>query len=181
MAIQFIATKLTGAYLIEPERFEDERGFFAPCFSQQELIERGLEARFVEAGISYNLKKHTIRGMHFQSPPDSQAKLVRCTKGAIYDVIIDLRPESASYGQWEAAELTQQNRLTFHIPEGFAHGFQTLEDMTEVFYQFSKNYAPLSECGVRWNDAAFNIDWPEKEHITINERDGNFPDFRPSR
>jgi dTDP-4-dehydrorhamnose 3,5-epimerase len=178
MALIFKETKLKGAFVIEPERFEDQRGFFARSFSRDEFLEHGLKAHFVEAGISFNLKKRTVRGMHFQAPPHAQAKLVRCTRGAIYDAMIDLRPESPTYKQWFAHELTGQNRLMLYIPEGFAHGFQTLEDETEVFYQLSERYTPASERGVRWNDPVFNIHWPETEHVIINERDRTYPDYQ---
>jgi len=176
--IIFKETKLKGAYLIEPEKFEDQRGFFARSFSDQEFSDRGLSANFVEAGISFNLRRHTVRGMHFQAAPHAQAKLVRCTRGAIFDALIDLRPESPTYKQWFAHELTAENRLMLYIPEGFAHGFQTLAEETEVFYQLSERYTPASERGVRWNDPVFGIEWPETETIIINERDRTYPDFR---
>jgi len=174
--IIFKETKLKGAYVIEPEQFADQRGFFARSFSQTEFADRGLRTQFVEAGISFNLKKHTVRGMHFQAPPNAQAKLVRCTHGAIYDVMIDLRPESSTYKQWFAQTLSPENRLMLYIPENFAHGFQTLEDNSELFYQLSAGYHPPSERGVRWNDPAFAIQWPETERIVINERDRTYPD-----
>jgi dTDP-4-dehydrorhamnose 3,5-epimerase len=174
--LSFKETKLKGAFVIEPERFEDQRGFFARSFSQTEFLEHGLRTEFVEAGISFNLRKHTVRGMHFQAPPNAQAKLVRCTRGAIFDVLIDLRPESPTYKQWFAQKLTQHNSLMLYIPEGCAHGFQTLKDETEVFYQLSARYAPASERGVRWNDPVFGIPWPETERIIINERDRTYPD-----
>lgn len=175
--IIFRETKLKGAFVIEPERFEDQRGFFARSFSQREFLAHGLKAQFVEAGISFNLRRHTLRGMHFQAPPHEQAKLVRCTRGSIFDVLIDLRPGSPTYKQWFAQELTAQNRLMLYIPEGCAHGFQTLEDETEVFYQLSTGYAPASERGVRWNDPAFDIPWPATEGLIMNERDRTYPDF----
>lgn len=175
--IIFKETKLKGAYLIEPEKFEDHRGFFARSFSGQEFLDHGLQPHFVEAGISFNLRKHTVRGMHFQAEPHAQAKLVRCTRGAIFDALIDLRPESPSYKQWDAQELTAKNRLMLYIPEGCAHGFQTLEDESEVFYQLSERYMPSSERGVRWNDPVFGIEWAETENIIINERDRTYPDF----
>ena len=137
-----------------------------------------MRAQFVEAGISFNLRKYTVRGMHFQAEPYAQAKLVRCTRGAIFDALIDLRPESATYKQWFAHELTADNRLMLYIPEGCAHGFQTLEDQTEVFYQMSERYTRSSERGVRWNDPVFGIEWPQTQHIIINERDRTYPDFR---
>ena len=178
--IIFKETKLKGASVIEPEKFEDVRGFFARSFSQKEFVDHGLRAEFVEAGISFNLRKHTLRGMHFQAAPHAQAKLVRCTRGAIYDVMIDLRRGSPSYKQWVAQELTAENRLMLYIPEGFAHGYQTLEDGSEVFYQLSGCYAPASERGVRWDDPAFAISWPVTEGIIINERDRSYPDFELS-
>jgi dTDP-4-dehydrorhamnose 3,5-epimerase len=176
----FKETKLQGAFVIEPETFADVRGFFARSFSRQEFLDRGLEAEFVEAGISFNKRKHTTRGMHYQVAPDEQAKLVRCTRGAIYDVVIDFRPGSPTYKEWEAFELTGENRLMLYIPAGCAHGFQTLADESEVFYQLSGCYAPGSERGFRWNDPAFAIRWPVTEGIIINERDQNYPDFERS-
>lgn len=175
--IIFKETKLQGAYVIEPEKFEDQRGFFARSFSQTEFADRGLRTHFVEAGISFNLRKHTVRGMHLQAAPYAQAKLVRCTRGAIYDVMLDLRPESPTYKQWVAETLSEENRLMLYIPEGFAHGFQTLADGSELFYQLSAGYHPPSERGVRWNDPAFAIRWPVTDGIIINERDRTYTDF----
>lgn len=175
--IIFKETKLKGAFVIEPEKFEDVRGFFARSFSEQEFRERGLRTEFVEAGISFNARKHTTRGMHYQVAPDEQAKLVRCTRGAIYDVLIDLRPDSPTYKQWVAQELTAENRFLLYIPEGCAHGFQTLADGSEVFYQLSGRYAPGSERGFRWDDPTFAIRWPTTEGIIINDRDRRYPDF----
>lgn len=175
--IIFNETKLKGAFVIEPEKFEDLRGFFARSFSQQEFVDQGLHGQFVEAGISFNRRKHTVRGMHFQAPPNAQAKLVRCTRGRIFDAMIDLRPDSPTYKQWVAQELTAENRLMLYIPEGCAHGFQTLENDSEVFYQLSQGYAPASERGVRWNDPAFGITWPVTDDVIMNDRDRNYPDF----
>jgi dTDP-4-dehydrorhamnose 3,5-epimerase len=174
--IVFKETKLKGGFVIEPEKFEDQRGFFARSFSQEEFAQHGLRSQFVESGISFNNRKYTVRGMHWQVPPNAQAKLVRCTRGAIFDVMIDLRPDSPTYKQWFAQELTAQNRLMLYIPEGFAHGYQSLADDTEMFYLLSRAYAPASERGVRWNDPAFAITWPETERIIMNERDRTFPD-----
>ena len=178
MGIIFRETKLRGSFIIEPEKFEDERGFFGRSFSDAEFEAHGINSRIVECNISFNKKKHTIRGMHFQSAPYAQAKLVRCTHGAIYDVIIDLRPESPTYKEWVAEELTAKNRLMLYVPEGFAHGFQTLEDDTEVLYQMSAYYAPAAAGGVRWNDPAFAIRWPPTADVIVNERDGTYPDYR---
>lgn len=169
-------TKLKGAVLVEVERFEDERGFFARTWSQREFAAHGLNPRLVECNISFNKKKGTLRGMHYQAAPHGQAKLVRCTAGAIYDVIIDLRRESPTFKQWVAVELTAHNRLMLYIPEEFAHGFQTLSDDTEVLYQMSEFYAPESARGVRWDDPAFGIEWPPDER-TIIARDQQYPDF----
>jgi dTDP-4-dehydrorhamnose 3,5-epimerase len=177
MGIIFRETKLKGAFVLEPERFDDERGLFARSFSDREFEAHGIDPRIVECNISFSRKKHTIRGIHFQSAPYAQAKLVRCTQGAICDVMIDLRPDSPNYKQWVAEELTAKNRLMLYIPEGFAHGFQTLEDDTEVFYQVSNYYAPETAGGVRWDDPAFAIRWPETEQVILNERDRTYPDY----
>jgi dTDP-4-dehydrorhamnose 3,5-epimerase len=172
----FVETEVAGAFIIEPEKFEDERGFFALTWSQREFAERGLNSKLVECNLSVNVRKGTLRGMHYQSEPFAQAKLVRCTAGAIYDVAVDLRPDSATFKKWEAVELSADNRRMLYIPEGCAHGFQTLEAASEVFYQMSEVYAPNCSGGVRWNDAAFGIEWPEDERIVI-DRDRNYPDF----
>jgi dTDP-4-dehydrorhamnose 3,5-epimerase len=175
----FHETKLQGAFVIEPERFDDERGFFSRTWSQREFEAHGLDTNLVESNSSLSLKKGTLRGMHYQAPPNAQAKLVRCTRGSIYDVIIDLRADSQGFKQWEAVELSVENGLLLYIPQGFAHGFQTLVDDTEVFYQVSAYYAPESARGVRWNDPAFGIQWPEVDR-TIIERDRDYPDFDPA-
>jgi len=175
----FHKTKLQGAFIIEPQQFADERGFFSRNWSQREFDEQGLTARFVETNTSLSSKIGTLRGMHFQKAPYAQAKLVRCTAGSIYDVIIDLRADSPSFKQWEAVELSADNHLLLYIPEGFAHGFQTLSENSEVFYQVSAYYEPDSARGVRWNDPAFNIDWPEANRIII-ARDNEYPDFDPA-
>lgn len=169
-------TKVPGAFLIGLEPFADIRGFFASVWSNREVEAFGLETRFVEAHISFNKKKGTLRGMHYQLPPYEQVKLVRCTRGSIYDVIIDIRPNSPTFKQWFAVELSAENRLMLYVPAGFAHGFQTLEDGTEVFYQTSSSYAPEHSRGMRWNDPAFNITWPADDLIMV-DRDRNYPDF----
>lgn len=154
----------------------DQRGFFARSYCEREFESHKLNSRFVQCNISFNKLRGTLRGMHFQSPPQAEAKLIRCTRGAIYDVIVDLRPESATFKQYFSAVLSEENGKMLYVPEGFAHGFQTLEDNTEVFYQMSQFYAPEHARGVRWNDPAFGIEWPAGEH-TILERDQSFPDF----
>lgn len=170
-------TKLMGAFVIELEKFEDERGFFALSWSQKDFAERGLDARLVECNVSFNRKKGTVRGMHYQEPPHGQVKLVRCTRGAIFDVIIDLRPDSQTFRRWVGVELTANNHRALYVPKGFAHGFQTLADDSEVCYQTSAPYAPGSGRGVRWNDPAFGIEWPEDVRIII-ARDAEYADFR---
>ncbi len=173
----FTETKLKGAYTIEIEKLTDERGFFARSWCQREFEKNGLNPRLVQCDISYNRKSGTLRGMHYQVAPFAEAKLVRCTRGAIYDVIIDLRPESETFANWFAVELTDENRRMLYVPEGFAHGFQTLADDTEVFYQMCEFYAPAHARGVRWNDARFGIDWLEQPRV-ISEKDRALPDFQ---
>jgi len=173
----FTETELKGVYVIEPERFEDERGFFAPSFSEREFETRGLESRFVENNISYNRRRGTLRGLHYQTPPYGQAKLVRCTRGAVFDVAVDLRPASTTFRRWVGVELTAENRLMFYLPGDIGHGFQTLEDDTEVFYQVSEFYRPDAYRGLRWDDPAFGIEWPNADEPVILARDSSYPDF----
>ncbi len=170
----FTETKLKGAYIIELEPVEDERGFFVRSFCMNEFKEHGLNPNVVQCNISFNKKKGTLRGMHYQIAPHEEAKLIRCTKGGIYDVIIDMRPRSPTYTQWISVELTADNRKMLYIPEGFAHGFQTLLDNTEVFYQMSEFYYPESARGVRWNDPAFGIKWSFQNPI-MSEKDESYP------
>lgn len=174
----FTETPLRGAFIITPELLADERGFFARTWCEREFCAHGLNPRLTQCNISFNRKRGTLRGMHYQAKPYEEAKLVRCTMGAIYDVIIDLRPQSPTFRQHIAVVLTAHNRTMLYVPEGFAHGFQTLEDDTEVFYQMSQSYAPAYARGVRWNDPMFGIPWPMAECI-ISERDRHFPDFFP--
>ena len=171
----FRETKLPGAFVIELEKREDDRGFFARTFCREEFSAHGLNPAVAQCNVSFNKRKGTLRGMHYQAPPFAEAKLVRCTSGAIFDVIIDLRESSATFRQHFAVELCAAGKMLY-IPEGFAHGFQTLLDDTEVFYQMSQPYAPECARGVRWNDPAFGIEWPSAER-TILERDRNYPDF----
>lgn len=159
---------------------EDERGFFARTWCRRECAAQGLKGQWVQCSISHNRRKGTLRGMHYQIAPHEEAKLVRCTMGAIFDVIIDLRPDSPTYAHHFSVVLTARNRELLYIPEGFAHGFQTLEDDTEVFYHISEFYAPDYARGVRWNDPAFGIRWPDDDRI-ISERDQHYPDFIPQR
>jgi len=174
----FTETQLRGVFTVEPDRIEDERGFFARTWCAREFEAHGLNPRVAQCSISFNERSGTLRGMHYQAPPHAECKLVRCTAGAIYDVALDLRPDSRTFGQWIAVELTALNRKALYLPEGFAHGFQTLRDSTEVFYQISEFYHPESVRGVRWNDPSFGIRWPEAVR-TISPRDLDFPDFHP--
>jgi dTDP-4-dehydrorhamnose 3,5-epimerase len=172
----FTETKLEGAFLIELEKFEDERGFFALSWSEEEFTRGGLISRLVECNVSFNRKKGTLRGLHYQEAPHGQAKLVRCTRGSVYDVIVDLRPDSPTFKDWVSAKLSADNHLALYVPTDFAHGFQTLEDNSEVLYQMSAPYVAGSGRGVRWNDPAFGIKWPEDERIMI-ARDSEYTDF----
>jgi dTDP-4-dehydrorhamnose 3,5-epimerase len=170
-------TRLKGSFLIAPEKIEDERGWFARSYCRSEFEKYGLNPELAQCSISFNKKAGTMRGMHFQVKPHEEAKLVRCTRGAIYDVIIDLRQDSETYGRWIAAELNEDNSLQLYIPEGLAHGFQTLRDNTEVFYQISEFFQPGSGSGVSWDDPAFAITWPLPVSV-ISEKDQNYPGFK---
>ena len=173
--MKFTETKLKGAYVIEVEPIADERGFFARSWCQKEFAEHGLNPNLVQCNISFNLKKGTLRGMHYQAKPHEEVKLVRCTMGAVYDVIIDLRSESPTFKQWVGVELTADNRKMLYIPEGMAHGFQTLVDNTEVFYQMSEFYHSESATGLRWDDPEFKIEWLIKQDLVISEKDKFYP------
>jgi dTDP-4-dehydrorhamnose 3,5-epimerase len=169
----FTETKLKGAFIIEIEPREDERGFFARSWCEAEFKQYGLNPRLVQCNISFNKKHGTLRGMHYQAAPFPEAKLVRCTMGAIYDVIIDLRTSSPTFKQWVSVELSAENRRALYVPEEFAHGFQTLTDNAEVFYQMSEFFHQEYAHGVRWNDREFNIDWPNNNPI-VSSRDNTW-------
>lgn len=166
-----------GAFLIAIEPLADERGFFARSFCREEFTAHDLDPVIAQCSVSFNEYKRTLRGMHYQKSPDEEVKLVRCTAGAIYDVVIDLRPESPSFTRWAAAELSAENHKAMYVPAGCAHGFLTLAAKTEVLYQMSQSFQPASAAGVRWNDPAFDIKWPATVEV-ISERDKNYPDFR---
>ena len=172
----FRKTHLAGAFIIEPQLVEDARGFFARSWCRQELEAHNLDPRLVQCSISFSKKKGTLRGLHYQTAPFRENKLVRCTMGGIYDVIVDLRPESPTYKQHLGVTLTAHNHKMLYVPEGFAHGFLTLEDNAEVFYQMSEVYSPEHARGVRWNDPAFAIEWPLTPGI-MSERDESYSDF----
>lgn len=175
--MRFEELRLPGAFVIEPERREDERGFFARTWCREEFAAHGIDCAWVQCNISFNRRRGTLRGMHFQAAPWEEAKLVRCTMGALCDVIVDLRPRSPRRRQWIALELTADNRRMLYIPPGFAHGFQTLTDDTEVFYQMSEVYHAEAKCGVRWNDPALGIVWPECGRRIISAPDQSYPDI----
>lgn len=174
----FHPSKINGAYRIEPERIEDPRGFFARTYCVEEFEAKGLNLKMAQCSISFNEKKGTLRGMHFQITPKAEVKLVRCTAGAICDVLLDLRKDSSTYLKWEAFEISATNRNLLYIPEGIAHGFQTLEDRTEVFYQISEFYSPEHSRGVLWNDPAFDIKWPLENPI-MSDKDQSYPIYSP--
>ena len=173
----FTPTKIRGAFILDPERIEDERGFFARAWCQTEFQEHRIDSHHVQSNLSFNKRKGTLRGMHYQRAPHEETKIVRCTMGSLYDVAVDLRPDSPTFKQWVGATLTAQNRQLLVIPPGCAHGFLTLEDNTEIFYQMSAYYAPTHAAGVRWNDPAFAIHWPA-EVIVMIDRDRQYPDFK---
>ena len=173
----FQETKLKGSFIIEPEKQVDDRGFFSRSFCRREFEGEGLNPDFVQCNISFNRKKGTLRGMHYQASPYEEAKLVRCTRGAIYDVVVDLRKNSPTFKQWTAVEMNLDNLKMLYIPVGFAHGFQTLDENTEVFYQMSECFSPDHIRGVRWDDPAFGIEWPETDVRIISEKDRKYPDF----
>jgi dTDP-4-dehydrorhamnose 3,5-epimerase len=171
--VRFQETKLRGAFVVDPERTDDEREFFSLIFCRREFEARGLNPHTAQCSISFNRKRGTLRGMHYQVKPHEEAKLIRCTRGAIYDVILDLRPGSPTFRRWTAITLSAENRRMLYIPEGLAHGFQTLEDDSELFYHISEFYAPEFERGVRWNDPAFGFRWPISDPI-MSDRDHNY-------
>ncbi len=174
--MRILGTALEGAKIVELEPIEDERGFFARSFCRREFEAAGLDSCVAQCNLSFNRRRGTLRGMHFQREPHAEAKLVRCTQGAIYDVILDLRPRSSSYLRWVAVELSAANRRALYAPQGVAHGFQTLTDDAEVLYQMSEPYVPEAAAGVRWNDPAFGIAWPIADPV-LSARDAAYADF----
>ncbi|MGE5219468.1 MAG: dTDP-4-dehydrorhamnose 3,5-epimerase [Chloroflexota bacterium] len=174
--MKFLETKLKGAFIIEPELLRDDRGFFARTWCRREAEAVGLSTDWVQCNVSFNRVKGTLRGMHYQAAPWEEIKLVRCSRGAIYDVIIDLRPQSATCKQWVGVELTADNCRMVYVPKGFAHGFLTLQDESEVFYQMSQFYSAEHARGVRWDDPAFGIKWPIGVSV-LTERDRSYADF----
>lgn len=175
--MRFVETELEGAYLIELDRHGDERGFFARLWCRDEFAGAGLSSELAQCSISRSATAATLRGLHFQRAPHEEVKLVRCTSGAIYDVIVDLRPGSPTHGRWIGVELDADSGRALYVPKGFAHGFQTLVDDVDVLYMMSTPYAPEAASGVRWDDPFFQIDWPEAGSRTISERDLNWPSY----
>jgi dTDP-4-dehydrorhamnose 3,5-epimerase len=178
--VKFEPTPVVGAFVVDVVPIGDERGFFARAFCRREFAEHGLNPDVVQCNLSLSEDPGTLRGMHFQRPPHEEAKLVRCTRGALWDVVLDLRPGSPSYLRWYGVELTPENRRMLYVPEGCAHGFQTLLPGTEAFYQVSAAYAPAFEGGVRWDDPAFGIEWPDAPARTLSEKDRAWPDYEPA-
>ena len=172
--MRFHETPLKGAFLIDLEPIKDKRGFFARSWCSREFELRGLPTRLAQCNISYSRFRGTLRGLHFQTPPHAEAKVVRCIRGAAFDVVVDLRYQSPTFSQWFAVELTADNRRAMYIPEGFAHGFQTLEDDTELFYQMAEFYHADAASGLRWDDPQVQIDWPAKKPI-ISDKDAGWP------
>ena len=174
----FGATPIPGAFVIDVEPARDERGMFARTFDADAFAEHGLSAEFVQSSTSLNHRAGTLRGLHYQEGDDAECKLVRCTAGAVYDVLVDLRPDSPAHRRWHAVELSSSNRRAVYVPRGVAHGFQTLADASEVLYMIDRRYAPHAARGVRWDDAAFGIEWPEPpgERI-VSDRDRGYPDY----
>jgi dTDP-4-dehydrorhamnose 3,5-epimerase len=175
--MRFCETPLAGAFVIEPERCADERGFFARAWCEEEFAAHGITAQWVQSNISFNRRAGTLRGLHYQEFPYQEAKLVRCTAGAVHDVIIDLRRGSPTYGRWNAVVLSAANHTMLYVPKGFAQGFQTLEDNTELLYLMSEVYRPEWGHGLRWDDPALEITWPPCHERIISRRDQGFPDF----
>lgn len=174
--MNFIKTPIEGAMIIELEKHEDHRGYFARGFCKKEFEEHGLEHKIVQCNFSKSQERGTLRGMHYQANPHSEVKMVRCLNGTIYDVIVDIRKDSATYKKWFGVELSDKNYKMLYIPKGLAHGFQTLENNSVIFYMVTEFYNPKAECGVRWNDPAFDIDWP-LDVKDISEKDKAYPDF----
>jgi dTDP-4-dehydrorhamnose 3,5-epimerase len=175
--MNFIKTGIEGLYVVELNKLGDERGFFARAWCENEFAEKNLTSRMVQANTSYSKNKGTLRGLHYQVSPHEEAKLMRCVKGAILDVAVDLRPDSKTYKKWFGIELTESNRRMLFIPEGFAHGYQTLVEDTETFYMSSAFYASEAERGLRWNDPAIAIKWPITENLNITDKDRSWSDI----
>lgn len=177
--MKFTETELADAFVVESDRHVDARGYFARAYCRKEFAEGGLDPDIAQCGISFNAQRGTLRGLHFQTSPHEEVKLVRCLRGSVLDVLVDLRPDSSTYCRWTAVTLSDQSDIAIYIPKGFAHGFQTLEDDSLLYYQISEFHHPESARGVRWNDPLFKIDWP-LEPTVMSDRDRNYRDFQQS-
>jgi dTDP-4-dehydrorhamnose 3,5-epimerase len=177
--MRFTPAPLKGAFIIDLQRHEDERGFFGRAFCEREFQGHGLSTPMVQTNVSFSKEKGTLRGMHYQAPPHEEAKLIRCTRGSIYDVIVDVRPDSSSFLEWMGVELSSENGRMLYVPEGFAHGFLTLEESAEVAYQVSEFYTPGSERGIRYDDPEIGIDWPGEVRV-LSDKDRTWPAFERS-
>jgi dTDP-4-dehydrorhamnose 3,5-epimerase len=175
--VRFVQTPLAGAWVVELDRIQDERGFFARTYDRDEFAQRGMDPAVVQCSASFNARAGTLRGMHLQAAPHGEPKLIRCTRGAIFDVAVDLRPDSDTHRGWFGTELSADNGRALYVPPGLAHGFQTLQDASEVLYMIGHDYVPGAASGVRWNDPAFAIDWPEADARIISARDRAYPDY----
>jgi dTDP-4-dehydrorhamnose 3,5-epimerase len=175
--MKFVATPIDGAYLVEPTRRGDDRGFFARVWCRDEFAARGLNAAFVQCNDSLSRRRGTLRGLHYQMAPYGEVKLIRCVRGAVFDVLVDLRPSSPTYLQWYGVELTAESGAMLYVPEACAHGYLALEDHTEVMYPVTCAYRPDAERGIRWNDPAFRIRWPDVGPLTLSPKDQAWPDF----
>ena len=178
--MRYRETEIEGVVVVEPECHEDDRGFFARTWDAEEFAANGLNSKLVQCSISFNRRRGTLRGMHYQAAPFEEAKLVRCTAGSVFDVAVDLRADSSTRCRWVGLELSAESRLALYVPEGCAHGFVTLTDDVEVAYQISESYAAEAARGVRFDDPAFGIDWPHPI-VVVNERDRTYPDYIPGR
>lgn len=176
----FTETSIHGAWLVDLKRMEDHRGFFARAWSAAEFAEKGLPTHFPDVNISLSVRKGTIRGMHYQKAPHEEAKFVRCVRGALFDVIVDLRPDSPTFLQWAGFEISASSYQAVFVPAGCAHGVQTLEDNTEMFYMVSATYQPAAEAGMRWDDPFFAIQWPDVGQRIVSDKDLSWPDFNPA-
>jgi len=177
--MKFTETSVSGAYLVEPEPRGDDRGFFARLWCQDEFAAHGLTAEFVQCNDSFSVRRGTLRGLHYQIAPYAEVKLVRCVRGSVFDVLVDLRPDSPTFKRWFGAELTSKNRQMLYVPEGCAHGYLTLQDESEVVYPVTRPYRPEAERGIRWNDPQFGISWPDAGSLTMSPKDERWPDYRP--
>jgi dTDP-4-dehydrorhamnose 3,5-epimerase len=175
--MQFLDTPVHGAFILNPTLIPDDRGYFAETFHASQFAARGLDVNVAQVNLSYNDRRHTLRGLHYQVAPHEETKIVRCVRGSVFDVVLDLRRDSPTYGKWHGVELSAVNRLGLYVPKGCAHGYQTLEDQTEVHYLVSSHYAPSAYRGVRWNDPQFGIVWPDCPERLMHPRDGSYPDF----